>query len=181
LNLGGAFNDAQEAGDEMNSDTFSQWLSIGSDDTVTGSSWLTLSSAKSGDSQNNTTLNIVGYLTKAYDCLPSGHGYWDESICTPTGSVYISAVERAKLGTSIDDQDDYTRKISDNGLTNNNYFIRLTSNAENIRVMGITFYTTNNTIRGFYFDQQLYGSGHILHCNYIINSVTNGYDCLHMY
>lgn len=167
--IGGACNDLQEALDGMTAEEYDAWLFIGDDVALT--TWLEISSTGDGSSTNNTRLYMCGYVTTAFDSLPIGYGYWDESTVSEVlrDSVYKTALERAIIGN--DPIDHTMRKITcptgDYART-----ISLRGYEENIWLAGINFVTANNLVRLVYLDSTLYGSVHIAHCNQIRTSVS---------
>ena len=159
LTIGGAYNDFQSLLDDQSAYDYDQWVFIGSD--LAPSASLIFTSSTDGSSDNNTRLNIVGYIDHAYDCLPSGHGYFPEAL--GDGPYYRDSLSHAKIGNDVAAQSATMRKVTLSVPDWASVF-RFNDLSENVNFMGLCFYGTVTNRFPIQMNTGSYGSIHVRHC-----------------
>lgn len=134
--VGGAYNDFQTVLNSISAYYEDQWIFFNED--LSPANPYQLLDSHDGETQNNTHLYIVGYNTYAYDCLPSGYGYFPKGTLN-TATHYKTALQRARNMSDAALMADLPT-VSSLTLTNewmNCFFSQL--NSENVQIMGIHF------------------------------------------
>ena len=147
--IGGACSDLQEVLDEGDAEFNDCWVFCNSD---IAEDLLSLYQGD-GDYVNNTKKYIVGYKDNCYDALPSGRGYFPDSI--GNGQYYKTPIEWLRL--SIDGSAAENDALFKASLTEASPVgavggvFKIINTTENIKLMG--FYTKNpaGTTQGMVF------------------------------